>query len=128
LAENKKIISCDFDGTLATKSYPECGELIEHAKEAVNALYDAGHYIIIWTCRMDESLDLCREFLAKHGIKHHIVNEHHPEMIRHYGNNTRKISADIYIDDKQVGGLPPWSEIMKILKEQHDIEHDFKVS
>jgi len=118
LENGKKIIACDFDGTLCTINYPECGELIEGAKEVVNRLYDAGNYIIIWTCRWEDTAELAKEFLEKHGIKYHRFNEHHPDLIQKYGNDTRKISADTYIDDRQLGGLPTWSEIEKILESQ----------
>jgi hypothetical protein len=114
------IIAIDFDGTIAELNYPECGALKLHAKDVINRLYDRGHEIIIWTCRWDEPLGLCKTFLHEHGIKYHKINEHVERLIEMYGNDTRKISADIYIDDRQLGGLPDcWLEIEHILHEKH---------
>lgn len=115
------IISVDFDDTISKQAYPDCGELIENAKEVINELYDAGHLIIINTCRMDEPADKAKQFLEDHGIKYHRFNEHAEHILEHYGNDTRKIFADVYIDDKNIGGLPSWKEIREILKEKHNI-------
>lgn len=116
-----KIIAIDFDGTIATINYPECGELIEGAKETINKLYSDGYFIIIWTCRYGEAAELAKKFLNDNEINYHTFNEHSPELIELYNNDTRKISADVYIDDRQLGGLPSWEEIYKILKEKHNI-------
>ena len=118
---HKAILSIDFDGTICTHTYPECGTLIDGAKEVINKLYDEGFGIIIWTCRMDKPAESAKQFLLDNGVKYHKFNEHMDYLIEHYGNNTRKIFADIYIDDKNLGGLPSWDEIYKILKEKHKI-------
>ncbi len=118
--ETKRLIfAIDFDDTICKQNYPECGEMIEDAREVINELYDSGHHIIIWTCRMEEPADKARKFLEENGIKYHTFNEHAQSIMDFYGNNTRKIFADVYIDDKQLGGLPSWKEILKILKEKH---------
>ena len=111
------VIAIDFDGTIATHSYPECGEIKPHAKDVINELYDAGHQIIIWTCRSDDSLDLAKEFLAEHGIRYHRINEQLQSVLDEFGE-TRKIFADVYIDDRNLGGLPDWKTIRKILGQQ----------
>lgn len=118
---NKKVLAIDFDDTIAVQGYPECGKLIKGAKKVINKLYDEGHHIIIWTCRMEEPAAKAIEFLKKNGIKYHTFNDHAAYIKEHYGNDTRKIFADVYIDDKQLGGLPSWDKIYKILKEKHSI-------
>lgn len=114
------VIAIDFDDTIAENMYPEVGRMKPHAKEIINKLYDEGHEIIIWTCRWDDAADKARDFLAQHGIKYHKFNEHIDWALEEFKNDTRKIYADIYIDDKQLGGIPEcWREIYSILKEKH---------
>jgi hypothetical protein len=114
------VIAIDFDGTIAEHTYPECGKIKPHAKEVINRLYNAGHEIIIWTCRWDHPMELCRQFLAEHGIKYHKLNEHVDWAIEMFKNDTRKIFADVYIDDRQLGGIPDcWLKIEKLLHKKH---------
>ena len=113
------IIAIDFDGTIADSKFPDCGTIKPNAKEVINTLFEAGHEIIIWTCRFEKDEHAAKEFLDNHGVKYHKINEHMDWAIEKFGNNTRKIFADIYIDDKNVGGLPDWLEIYNILKTKH---------
>jgi hypothetical protein len=39
------------------------------------------------------------------------INDNAPEQTSLYKNNSRKVYAHLYIDDKQLGGLPGWNEI-----------------
>ena len=111
------IIAIDFDGTIVADAYPAIGELKPGAKEVINRLRDEGYYIIIWTCRAGIRLLEAIEFLAKNGIRYHQINKNSPENIREYkGVDTRKVYADLYIDDKGIGGLPDWSEIYQIVR------------
>lgn len=115
------IIAIDFDDTIAYTLYPEIGEMRGDAKEIINKLHEEGNEIIIWTCRWDEPLEIAKEWLKEMDIKHHHINEHMPRLIEKYGNDTRKIYADVYIDDKNLGGIPDdWNEIYNILK-QHPL-------
>lgn len=108
------IIAIDFDGTIVEHKFPEIGKLRKDAKEVINQLYNEGHYIIIWTCRYEgfavEQMEL---FLAANDIKYHCINQNHPELLF---SPKPKIYADIYIDDRQVGGLPSWKEIYNIIQ------------
>ena len=117
MENNKLILAIDFDGTIVEIDYPDIGELKESAVEYINKLYDDGHQIIINSCRVgNQEVEMCW-FLHGQGIKHHYVNENHPAMIDYYGTDTRKISADLYIDDKNLGGLPEWKDIYKLVQE-----------
>lgn len=117
----KRIIAVDFDGTIAEHIYPEVGTLKPHAKDVINHLYNMGHKIIIWTCRYGQPAELAKEALKEWGIKYHTFNEHLPEVKEMFGNDTRKVMADVYIDDRNLGGIPDWLEIRKILKIKHNI-------
>jgi len=74
--------------------------VIPHAMEAVNKLYNQGHTILIWTCRDGDFAEEAKEALDLHGFKYHKFNENAEDRIEKYGWDSRKLGADIYIDDK----------------------------
>lgn len=113
------IISIDYDDTIVYADYPNIGTIKPHAREVINNLYNEGHFIIIWTCRSGEHEAAATQYLIEMGVKFHHINENHPENIVQYDSDSRKIFADIYIDDKQLGGLPEsWIDIDTQLREQ----------
>lgn len=116
-----KTIAVDFDGTLAEIAWPGIGRPIQEAIDVINRYYDAGGEVIIWSCRENQE-NVYYEmllWLEKYGVKYNKVNENMEWRVAMYdGIDCRKIGVDLYIDDKQVGGLPPWSEIDKILQER----------
>jgi len=61
-----------------------------------------GHKIILWTSRAGEDLENAVEWCKKQGLVFDAVNEPLPEQIARWGNDTRKIYADYYIDDKNM--------------------------
>jgi len=109
----KKItIVIDFDDTIVTNNYPSIGELKVGAKRVINKLYDEGHTIIINTCRVNEYEDEARKALNDNGIKYHYLNENSEELIEKYNMDCRKISGDIYIDNKNLGTkIISWDDI-----------------
>lgn len=111
------IIAIDFDGTIVQDRFPDIGEMIPGAKEVINALHADGHRIIIWTSRTGVELARAVEWLAKTGIKYHLVNESCPDNTKKYGGrDTRKIYADIYVDDRGLVPLPDdWHEIKEMI-------------
>lgn len=107
------IIAVDFDGTLHDGAYPAIGEPLPGAVEYMQKLKGEGHYLILWTCRDGDRLTEAVNWLLLHDIPFDRVNDHEPGNAAIYGGKTRKIYADLYIDDKQVGGLPTWEEIYR---------------
>jgi len=108
------IIAVDFDGTLHTGEWPEIGAPVKDAIEIMKRLYADGHVIIINTCREGQTQLNMEDWLIGNEIPYDYVNENsggHEE----YGYNARKIYADVYIDDHNLGGLPPWREIYDII-------------
>ena len=98
-----KIVAVDFDGTIAHTAYPK---ILSPVYETIEFLWKAksdGAIIILWTCREGEALKQAVEWCEKTGVPIDYVNENAPERAAKYGNNSRKISADIYIDDRAVG-------------------------
>lgn len=96
----KRTIAVDFDGTLCENKFPFIGE-------ANNALIDelieeqkAGTDLVLFTCRSGEQLDEAVEWCKDHGLVFDAVNENTKERTEKYGNDCRKVSADLYIDDR----------------------------
>jgi hypothetical protein len=103
----------------------------EEQDELINKLFSEGHEIIINTCRSGKYEGDAEDFLIKHGIHFNQINSNLPHVIEFYGRDTRKISADLYIDNKQLGGLPLrkgyvcWRSIYHTIKDS--IKRDFKI-
>lgn len=109
-------ISVDFDGTIVEQVYPKVGELRDDSKYYINKLYEDGHTIIINTCRSGIYADEAKDFLLQMGVKFNYFNENAPELIKKYGGDCRKISADYYIDDRCIAGLPKWEDIYNLIQ------------
>jgi hypothetical protein len=105
------IIAVDFDGTLHTGRWPETGSPAPYAREVMRRLKEEGHYLIIWTSRAGDELIAAINWLLENHIPFDRVNDNPPGQTALYGNNSRKVYAHLYVDDKQVGGLPTWPEI-----------------
>jgi hypothetical protein len=99
---NYKIIAVDFDGCLCKSAWPEIGELNIDAITALHDRKDEGDKIILWTCREGDALQAALDWCARFGLKFDAVNANLPEMNEMYGNDSRKIGADEYWDDKAV--------------------------
>lgn len=99
---DNKIIAVDFDGTLCENKYPEIGKPIMPVIDALLNEQKNGAKIILWTCRCDDELKAAVEWCEKYGIFFDAVNDHLPDMKEKFGNNTRKVFAYEYWDDKAV--------------------------
>jgi len=112
---NKLTLAIDFDDTIVENAYPNIGMLRKDAKKIVNKLYKDGHYIIINTCRAGVYETQAELFLVQQGINFHRINSNSPRSRLYFNPDCRKISADIYIDDKNISGLPSWEKIYQIV-------------
>lgn len=101
-------IAVDVDGTVLSDRYPSIGILRNHAKKFINKWYAQGHKIIINTCRSGEAGAIIKQLLIDNGIKFHYFNEHDPKDVEIYDVESRKISADVYIDDKNSEDNVDW--------------------
>ncbi len=116
------IISIDFDGTIVEDHYPDIGKLMPGAKESVRRLHENGNLIIINTCRDGQLLLEAINFLLEHDIPFDRVNDNLPRNTREYGSNSRKVFADIYIDDRNLGGFPGWKACMAVIEGKGVVE------
>lgn len=117
------IIAIDFDGTIVEDRYPEIGPELPFATDALRMLMQDHHRLILWTVRegkyLQEAIDWCHE----RGVDFWAINKDYPEEnISNNNHFSRKIKADIFIDDRNIGGLPGWGEIYKMIKEHKDYE------
>lgn len=111
---NSLTIAVDFDGTIVENRFPEIGKPILFAFESLKKLQEEGHRLILWTYRSGVKLDEAVEFCEKNGLKFYAVNKSYPE--EEYDNTiSRKILADIFIDDRNLGGMKGWGEIFQML-------------
>lgn len=112
----KYILAIDFDLTICKSDYPQLGVERDDASFYMKKLYDEGYGIIINTCREGRSLVAAMDWLDEHNIKYDYINCNFPFLLEKYNADCRKISADLYIDDKCLTGLPEWSDVYQIVK------------
>ncbi len=108
------VIAIDFDGTIVEHRFPFIGKIRPFAFETMEALQVKGHRLILWTHRSGKKLEEAVHFCRLHGIEFYAVNKNFPEEVWNE-NDSRKILADIYIDDRNLGGVPSWGEIFKMI-------------
>lgn len=122
------IIAIDFDGTIVTHRYPQIGEEIPFATEALKLLIKQQHRLILWTVRegdlLKEAVDWCKE----RGVEFYAVNRDYPEEATTHTGFSRKIKADIFIDDRNLGGLPDWGTICQMIQEKLTYEDLYQES
>ncbi len=94
------IYAVDFDGTLSMGEWPEVGPANNGLIDYLITRQREGDKLILWTCRAGEPLDRAVEFCKDHGLHFDAVNDNLPETIEKYGSNSRKITCDVYIDDR----------------------------
>ena len=111
---DKLILAIDFDGTIVEDAYPGIGKPKLFAFETLKRLQKDGHRLILWTYRNGTSLQDAVEFCKKNGLEFYAINSSFPEE-KFDDNRSRKIHADIFVDDRNVGGFIGWGEIYQML-------------
>ncbi|MCK5536299.1 MAG: hypothetical protein KAI79_05690 [Bacteroidales bacterium] len=107
-------IAVDFDGTIVEHRYPKIGKTNLFAFQTLIELTKRGHKLILWTYRSGQYLDEAVEFCKKNGVEFYAINASYPDEIFDK-SISRKIDADIYIDDRNLSGFPGWSKVWEIL-------------
>lgn len=104
--EDKKIIyGIDFDGTIVEEDFPNIGKPIERTVKFIKELQLRGHKWILITMREGDLLELAVGWLKAQGLTPNAINDNLPERKEKWGNNPRKVYADVYIDDHNAGGM-----------------------
>ena len=110
------IIAVDFDGTIVEHQYPAIGKEIPFAIETLKKLTQERHRLILWTVRRGQLLEDAVNFCRERGLEFYAVNRNYPEEVVDPGPQySRKIQADLWIDDRNLGGLPEWGIIYKMI-------------
>lgn len=107
-------IAVDFDGTIVEDQYPKIGKPKLFAFETLRKLQENGHRLILWTYRNGKTLDDAVAFCKQSGIQFYAVNKSFPEE-KFDPTYSRKINADVFIDDRNIGGLLEWGQIYQQL-------------
>ncbi|MDD4609037.1 MAG: hypothetical protein WCQ82_05705 [Bacteroidaceae bacterium] len=111
------IIAVDFDGTIVEHAFPAIGKEIPFALDTLKALQKERHLLILWTVREGELLEEAVSFCRERGLEFYAINKDYPEETKTMKGFSRKVKADLFIDDRNVGGLPDWGVIYKMIKE-----------
>lgn len=112
-------IAIDFDGTIVEHMYPGIGREMLFAFNTMKELQKQKHQLILWTYRSGKELDEAVEFCRENGVEFYAVNKNYPEE-QWDGSASRKIQADVYIDDLNLGGFPGWSTVWQMLNPVDD--------
>ena len=115
-------IAVDFDGTIVEHRYPKIGEEIPFATETLKILAQERHKLILWTVREGELLEEAIEWCRQRGVFFYSVNKDYPEEEKSHNGFSRKLKADLFIDDRNLGGLPDWGTIYQMIHEQKQYE------
>jgi hydroxymethylpyrimidine pyrophosphatase-like HAD family hydrolase len=109
---NNLIIAVDFDGTIVEDAYPKIGSTQLFAFETLRKLQSEGYRLILWTYRSGSKLAEAVAFCKENGIDFYAVNKSFPEedFDEKY---SRKINADLFIDDRNIGGFIGWTTVYK---------------
>jgi len=114
IPKNTLIIAVDFDGTIVEDGYPGIGKPMIFAFDTLKKLQNEGHRLILWTYRCGPRLNEAVAFCNKNGIDFYAVNNSYPEEELDE-NISRKIHADLFIDDRSIGGFIGWTEVYKLI-------------
>lgn len=111
------IIAVDFDGTIVEERYPNIGNEISDAFDVLKRFQNEGHRLLLWTYRNDSKLEEAVAFCRQNGVEFYAVNKNYPEE-EFDARSPRKLLADVYIDDRNIGGMKPWKEIYEIITQK----------
>ena len=112
-------IAVDFDGTIVTHEYPAIGVERPFAIDTLKMLIRDQHKLILWSVREGKLLDEAVEWCRERGVEFYAVNRDYPEeTITNNPHFSRKLKVDLFIDDRNVGGLPDWGTIYRMVSER----------
>jgi len=111
------VIAVDFDGTIVKHKFPSIGKELPFAIKTLKLLQQKGHKLILWTYRSGKELEEAVKYCEKRGLIFHAVNNDF-EGEEFDNTYSRKIYADIYIDDRNLLGIPEWGKIYELIEEK----------
>lgn len=111
-------IAVDFDGTIVEHRYPRIGKEIPFAVDTLKLLQQEHHRLILWTVREGDLLQAAVDWCKERGLEFYAINRDYPEETLQDIGYSRKLKVDMFIDDRNLGGLPDWGVIYQMIKEQ----------
>ena len=130
------VISVDFDGTIVEHRYPAIGKELPFATSTLRRFMEEGHKLVLFSVREGELLEEAVKWCEERGVRFYAVNADIDEdACDHQGTKhwSRKLKADVFIDDRNVGGLPDWGVIYELISRNisyetylHEQEQEFK--
>ena len=109
-------IAIDFDGTIVEHKYPKIGDEIPFPTDTLKMLIKDGHRLILWSVREGDLLQEAVDWCHARGVEFWAVNKDYPEEEKDKNNHfSRKLKADMFIDDRNFGGLPDWGTIYQMI-------------
>lgn len=125
-------IAVDFDGTIVTHAYPKIGREIPGSIDTLKCMQKDGNRLILWTVREGELLKEAVEYCRARGLEFFAINEHYEgepcNDTHHMPKACRKLAADLYIDDRNLGGFPGWEAVYEMVsKRMSSAEYFYEV-
>lgn len=116
-------IAVDFDGTIVENRYPAIGNEIPFATDTLKMLIREHHRVILWTVREGKEQQEAVEWCRKRGVEFYAVNKDYPEETKESNHvYSRKLKADLFIDDRNIGGLLDWGMIYRMIHDNLTID------
>lgn len=112
------VVAVDFDGTIVEHEYPRIGKEKPFATATLKRLLreKPDLKLILWTVRQGKLLDEAVEWCRERGVEFYAVNANYlDETVPKGTTGCRKLTADVYIDDRNIGGFPGWGNIYAML-------------
>lgn len=117
-------IAVDFDGTIVEDRYPDIGEERPFATDTLRMLIKDRHRLVLWSVREGQALEDAVNWCHERGVDFYAVNRDYPEeTVQNNQHFSRKIKADIFIDDRNLGGLPDWGTIYRMVSHRKNWNH-----
>ena len=122
------IIAVDFDGTIVEHKYPEIGREIPFATTTLKMLIEERHRLLLWTVRKGELLQEAVDWCKERGVEFYAVNKNYPEEQVDNNGGYCKLNAELFIDDRNLGGIPDWGKIYQMITENKTWDDMYKES
>ena len=109
-------IAVDFDGTIVEHRFPEIGPEIPFAIDTLKMLIKDHHRLILWSVREGQLLENAINWCRERGVEFWAINRDYPEeKVENKQHFSRKLKVDVWIDDRNLGGLPDWGTIYRMI-------------
>ncbi|MDD6124504.1 MAG: hypothetical protein PUB53_08700 [Bacteroidales bacterium] len=123
------IIAVDFDGTIVEHAYPKIGKERPFATATLRQLQKDGHLLVLWSVREGELLEEAVKWCKERGVTFYAVNKNTDEEGRENADNpnySRKLKVHMFIDDRNLGGMPDWGVIYQLITKKLSFEAYYK--